>query len=175
MDDKTKENDGLLNFDHIASENSQTEMKPNESSLERLRKQNAIVEELEKLTMTCKKDEDLIILRKKVIETNYDNLNKRDLLDELDNYVIERIAPIIEEASSLEEMKQDLKNTYIGAVVIVIIGFFLSSHFSSAFFISIILAVMGIIGNFNGKERKASENAVRIIEEFKKAGYPIKY
>ena len=66
-------------------------------------------------------------------------------------------------------------NFYLGAAGFVVIGFIASSFFPKALLISIVLAVLALIGNAGGKECRAGEDAARTIERFRKAGYPIKY
>lgn len=107
-----KTNDGLLDFDHLASDQSKDSAVSNHLSMERLRKKNAAVKELERLILAAESDDNLLLLRNKVVETDYDDLDKEALLMELDNYVINKMAPIIKEASLLEE-KSRIKRIYI--------------------------------------------------------------
>lgn len=173
MDNGKRNNDGLIDFENLASIQSQPVAGLN-PALEKLRVQNAVAEEFARLTEGCKNEEDFLSLRSKVIHTDYTNFNKEILLEEVDKYVAEKMAPIVQEASLLGKRKEDMKNAYLGAVGIVVIGGVLTIFFPLAFPIAVALAVLGLIGNIkDGRQNcRSSKEALARIEKYKKAGYP---
>lgn len=173
MSDSTK--GGLIDFSSLDAD-SELMMEPNRNaSLDMLRKQNAAADEVEKLITMCKSEEELLQLRNKIIDTDYGTMDKKEMLTALDNYVLKKIEPMIQEAALLEKRREESKNIWFGAAFILVIGFGLSFFFSYAVPIAVALAVLGVIGNLGGgkKERESSENAAEIVAQYKNAGYPV--
>ena len=123
------------------------------SSVEKLRTKNAIVDQVEYLIKTCKNEKELLELRHKVIATEYSGLKKSDLL---------------------EERKTELNNMKLGAVICVVIGFFLTGRFRFAFPIAIVIAVGAYIASDDRKNYQASVNAKRELQKYLDAGYQLK-
>lgn len=174
MDSRNQDSDGLIDFEHFGSTQSQQSAGLN-PALEKLRSQNAVAEEFARLTGECKNEDDLLFLRNKISSTEYTNLNKDTLLEEVDKYVAEKLASATREAALLGKYKEDLKNAYLGAVGIVVIGMVLTIFFPIAFPIAVVIAILGLIGNMKDGRRncQASEAALNKVEKFKKAGYPL--
>lgn len=78
-----------------------------------------------------------------------------------------------EELKQAEEYKDTgMGNTLLGAVLIVVIGIFLTAIFPLAFPIAVIISILGIIGNLGrAKERKEWKKAFDLISELKRIGY----
>ena len=109
-----------------------------------------------------------------MIATEYSGLKKSDLLEELDKRVSERISSTIREASLLDERKTELNNMKLGAVICVVIGFFLTGRFRFAFPIAIVIAVGAYIASDDRKNYQASVNAKRELQKYLDAGYQLK-
>lgn len=170
-----KINNGLIDFDNLVPSSNQTPEITPELSLDKLRSQNAAADEAEKLIAMCKNENELLELRNKIIDTDFTTVNKKELLLALDHYVIQKIAPIIQEASLFNKRKQDKKDAFLGAIGIIVVGIIVAFFWPIALPISIILSALGLVGNFmsNKEESQSSEAAMGIVEKYRKAGYPI--
>ena len=185
-----KNKTSLLNFENIPSGNdtgkidndgvyaessaaSFTETQDVSAALNRLRGQNAIKEELEYLTRTCKNEQELLNLRNRIIDKEYPNLNKRDLLIALDRYVSQQLSATIHEASLLNSRKKEVGSLKLGMVLMIVIGFFLTSIFVFSFPIAVVLAILGWCGSDDRKNYKASVEASAIVQRYRNAGYQL--
>ena len=173
-------NDKIMSFEDIPVDKKEETPEKQDtrkdvlSSVEKLRTKNAIVDQVEYLIKTCKNEKELLELRNKVIATEYSGLKKSDLLEELDKRVSERISSTIREASLLDERKTELNNMKLGAVICVVIGFFLTGRFRFAFPIAIVIAVGAYIASDARKNYQASVNAKRELQKYLDAGYQLK-
>ena len=155
-------NDKIMSFEDIPVDKKEETSEKQDtrkdvlSSVEKLRTKNA---------------KELLELRNKVIATEYSGLKKSDLLEELDKRVSERISSTIREASLLDERKTELNNMKLGAVICVVIGFFLTGRFRFAFPIAIVIAVGAYIASDDRKNYQASVNAKRELQKYLDAGY----
>ncbi len=171
MDD----NGNLMGFMDFESFPGNTKESQTNKAVNKLRQQNAISDELNYLTKTCKNEQDLLTLRTKIIEKEYKDLNKGNLLTALDDYINEKLADTIKEASLLSERRKEKNNLVMGAILIVIVGFFLTDFFRYSFPIAVILAVLGWWGSDDRKAYKASQDAMEILKKYESAGYQINY
>jgi len=173
MSDNT--NNGLIDFSNFASDTEETVETNTNSSLDKLRRQNAAADEVENLIAVCKNEDELLRLRNKIIDTDYGPIDKKEMLAALDAHVLKKIEPIIKEASLLEKRQEDKKNIKLGVITFVVLGIVLFFFFPLALPICIGLAVLGAIGNAGSskKEIESSENAARIVSQYRSAGYPV--
>lgn len=173
MSDNTKA--GLIDFSNLDADSEPVVKTNSNTPLDKLRKQNAAADEVERLITMCKNEEELLRLRNKIIDTDYGTMDKREMITTLDNYVLKKIDPIIKEAALLEKRQEESKNTWFGAVSIIVIGIIVSFFFPLALPIAIAIVVLGVIGNSGSakKELASSENAAKIVAQYKSAGYPV--
>ena len=171
MDTGQKNANGLMAFEEFIDNAEPAK----NSSLERLKKQNAAKDELERLIRLCQTENDLLRLRGQIISTNYEDIDQNELLIGLDNYVNEQLASLIQEATQLEKRKEEKKNLWLGSVVFIVIGILLTGVFPLSLPIVIALVVIALIGNHSDSQKyKDSEKAAETLEKFRAAGYPIK-
>ena len=178
LPEETKHNDaedsGVQKDGGTSQEQETLHTEDMSNAINRLREQNAVKEELECLVKTCKNEQELLELRNKIIDREYENLKKGELLAALDDYVSNQISDTIQEAAALNDRKKEVNNLKLGVVVIVIAGFLLTGVFSYSFPIAIVLAIIGWFGADDRKKYEDSVKAVAIVEKYKNAGYQLK-
>ena len=70
-------NKGLIDFSNIALDTEETVEKNSNSSLDKLRRQNVAMDEVENLIAMCKNEDELLRLRNKIIYTEYGSIDKK--------------------------------------------------------------------------------------------------
>lgn len=98
---------------------------------------------------------------------------RKEQLDRLNRKAREALAAEIMNAKLYTE-STSLGSLILGAVIMMVIGVFLTAFFPLAFPIAFVLAVLGLIGNIGElKKREGYKKSYELVEKLKRTGYTL--
>ena len=133
-----------------------------------------MLDRVQKMIVLTKNETEYLQLHRQIRQSNYPEREKRLMADALDYITAIRLEEEIQQADSLAFCKKEVSENRSGAIGIVVIGFILTAWISSAWWIAIILAVLGYIGGGDErKELKEAEQAEVRIQQYRLNGFRI--
>ena len=150
---------------------------------EQVNKERAKAADIEKkihnMFQMCSTEEEFLGLRSKIISSQAADDEKAALLEALDSATKERLKDVLEKAGKYQEAQKSPKETLLGAIAIVIIGFIIN-YFSGKSWpgiVGLVLGVFAVIGRFMETSDKTAmaenERAAKLIEVYRSQGYKL--
>ncbi len=125
------------------------------------------------IALTCSEKE-YLQLHRKIRALPCSDAEKLLMVEALDYLTSIRLKEEISRADSLEYYQDEVKDTRSGMIGMIVIGFIISYWFSAAFTISIIIAVLGYIGNSEERRSlKYAKQAKAYIDKYRSNGFQI--
>jgi hypothetical protein len=127
---------------------------------------------VEKVADKYAADGHLISLKSELLQKIHGEKQRALMSRMLDRAVEERLSKVIQEAREYGQCKDEHNSLILGAIFIIIIGLIIKIFFfSKALIISIIIAVLGLIGDESRKKMKRLERSKEIVMQYEQAGY----
>lgn len=129
---------------------------------------------VEGLIVRCKDETDYLNLRDKILGSSETEDIKIDMLRLLDAYTTVKLDKELQDEGELSGYKEEVRNSKNGIIIILVIGFFLTSVFSWSFVIAIVLSIMAYAGGKEDRENLArAEISVKRISIYRMRGFGI--
>jgi len=133
-----------------------------------------MLDRVQKMIILTRNEAEYLQLHRQIRQSAYPDREKRLMEEALDYITSMRLEEDIERADSLAYCKKEVSDMKSGAVWVVVIGFVLTIWFASAWWIAIILAVLGYIGGKDDRlALKAAEQAEVRISQYRMNGFRI--
>lgn len=129
---------------------------------------------VESLIVRCKNEEEYLGLRDMILKENILETEKIQMLSILDEFTKVRLQQELNDESNLEHYRSEVKSMRWGIVFYLVIGYFLTNVWDWAFFVAIVLCIIGYYGAKDDRQNFArAERASKLIAVYRLRGFKI--
>lgn len=133
-----------------------------------------ILDRVQKMIVLTRNESEYLQLHRQIRQSAYPDHEKILMAEALDYITSVRLEEEIRQADSLAYCKKEVSDHRSGTIWILVIGFVLTAWFSSAWWIAIIIAVLGYIGSKDDRTAlKLAEQSEARIRQYRLNGFRI--